>query len=159
MYKKELKGYFILVFMKTGVYIYYCDNCNSEFPSITHLNRHNKTAKHIKLDGQSKPIKCIHCNGDFTEEGYKIHSERNKLYWKHKNDDNYKFVTDECSCNNFLFFNKRYSKYKHIIPEANSYISRWREKCDTYSDYSSATSSDNSSEEETEQNICITITD
>ncbi len=137
--------------MKTGYFIHYCDNCNAEFPSITHLNRHKKTAKHIKIESLDKPKTCIHCNKSFTEEGYKIHCERNELYWKHKNEDRYKFITDECSCNNYLFFEKRYATYKELVPLANEYIRKWRFKCETYSDYSSCS-------EEEEQNICMKIT-
>jgi len=145
--------------MITKYNIYFCDNCNGKFPSITHLNRHIKTTKHIKIDALEKSIRCIHCNTMFTEKGYENHCKRNDLYWKHKKLSKYKFITDECSCNNFLFYNQRFASYKEVIEEANNWILKWRPKCNTYSDYSSATSSDNSSEEETEENICITITD
>ena len=136
--------------MKTGVDLYYCDNCGISCPSITHFNRHKKTNKHKKNEKLDRPITCKHCNETFTIEGYERHKKRNKLFWEHKKIDKWNFITDECTCNNFLFFDRRYARYGEIITEANDYILKYRYKCETYSDYTSCSSHSNTSESESD---------
>lgn len=143
--------------MKIGYNIYFCDNCNVEFPSITHLRRHEKTTKHKKKLESCKDIHCKYCNNYFSEEGYKIHSERNELFWKHKENSEYKFITDECSCNNFIFYEQRYAKYNYVVKEANDWIKKWRPKCESYSDYLSSSESSGSSDDDSSANLQINV--
>ena len=48
-------------------------------------------------------VECKHCNGKFTHEQYKQHKSHNVLLWVSNNP-----IYKDCSCNNFVYNNKRF---------------------------------------------------
>ena len=73
----------------------YLNHCNSK--------KYKKMYKAVQEDPNS--IKCEHCNQKFSEEGYKIHCERNKPLWDMQKIGCCMMM----SCNNFKADRKRYS--------------------------------------------------
>lgn len=48
-------------------------------------------------------VECKHCGGVYTKEQYKQHKEHNQLLWVSNNP-----IYNDCSCNNFIYNNKRF---------------------------------------------------
>jgi len=72
----------------------YFKHCNSK--------KYKKMYKAVQEDANS--IKCEHCNQKFSEEGYKLHCERNKPLWDMQKIGSCMMM----SCNNFKEDSKRY---------------------------------------------------
>jgi len=68
-------------------------------------------------------IECKHCNGRFTKEQYEKHKNRNiMLQWS--NDPIYK----DCSCNNFVYNNKRFETLAELKAYAECRYDSGRKK-------------------------------
>ena len=73
--------------------------------------RHCKSHRHIKLKEATLEHHCKYCNNTFSEEGYKVHKERNHRLWELKDKGSAK----EMTCNTFIFDNKRCSSMEEVI--------------------------------------------
>ena len=83
--------------------------------TLAHWKQHIKTKKHSLNKAISQNlteecrVDCKHCGESFSKKQYDIHEERNKLLWLMKTDvNNFK----DCSCNNFIYNEKRFSDIK-----------------------------------------------
>ena len=72
-------------------------------------SKHQKLLKAVNEDPNS--IKCKHCNQRFSEEGYKIHSGRNKPLWDFQKIGSCMMMT----CNNFKEGGKRYETIDEYV--------------------------------------------
>tara|TARA_R110000851_G_scaffold331732_1_gene506374 strand:- start:13 stop:870 length:858 start_codon:yes stop_codon:yes gene_type:complete len=88
--------------------------CYGSAKYIAHIN----TKKHILNTVISKNltddlvVKCKHCSVIYTKEQYKLHQQRNSLFWSMR----YKYT--QSSCNNFTYEGKRFIN----IPTLNDYM-------------------------------------
>ena len=81
----------------------------------THYKKHLQNAKHLKnkekVEKCDDSIKCKYCNKLFSVEGFKLHSERNKLLWTAKDGGGYKDII----CNNFIAGkNRRFNNIQEL---------------------------------------------
>lgn len=109
--------------------LYWCDKCFKDVVDENDsINRiyfscysnqqwasHLKSKKHIKfcklVEEDDEKVLCKHCNKDFTNEGYKIHKERNNKLWDLQNRGGYKHL----KCNNFFTKAKRYENLEDYM--------------------------------------------
>ena len=68
-------------------------------------------------------IECNHCNGRFTIEQYKHHKAHNVLLWVSNNP-----IYKDCSCNNFVYNNKRFEDLNVLRAYAESRYENGRKK-------------------------------
>jgi len=109
---------------------------SSSFDSKVHLDAHLKTDKHKKnvalinaLNGKLEwKVECKHCVNSFSAEGYKVHKNRNKMFWLLTDKSNFK------SCNNIVCNGKRFASFNCLRKYKDEYETyTWRKK--TYNKY------------------------
>ena len=113
------------------------DTQTASFDGTTNLNKHFETKKHLKqmeeLEKQKTngdAILCKECNKYFTKEAYKVHRDRNRMFY---------FLIDRkgngfISCNNFVLNNRRFASYSSLVSYKLNYEEYlWRKK--TYNKY------------------------
>tara|TARA_R110000772_G_scaffold81715_1_gene173668 strand:- start:33 stop:884 length:852 start_codon:yes stop_codon:yes gene_type:complete len=122
--------------MKESRYVFYCDSCYTTKNGIRkeldpdsvesciyrqpfrcikkeQWGKHLKTEKHIRNITNANNIKdellneCKHCGVRLDDRSYKIHTERNYMYWASKGFS----YTKDCSCNNFILDGKRFNTF------------------------------------------------
>ena len=135
---------------------YFCDFCNvnrtifhdedkrctienhiASFTGLVHLKSHFETKKHLKqmeeLEKQKTSgdaILCKECNKYFTKEAYKIHHDRNRMFYLLIDKKGNGFI----SCNNFVLNNRRFASYSSLVSYKVNYEEYlWRKK--TYNKY------------------------
>ena len=70
-------------------------------------------------------VECKHCNGKFTHEQYKEHKSYNVLLWVSTNP-----IYKDCSCNNFVYNNKRFDDLNVLRAYAVNRYDTGRKKYD-----------------------------
>lgn len=122
--------------MKESRYVFYCDSCfttkngtrkeldpdsvetciyRQPFRCVKKEQwvKHLKTEKHIRNITNSNNIKdelvneCKHCGVRLDDRSYKIHTQRNYMFWASKGFP----YTKDCSCNNFILDGKRFNTF------------------------------------------------
>tara|TARA_R110000803_G_scaffold47685_1_gene99357 strand:+ start:328 stop:936 length:609 start_codon:yes stop_codon:yes gene_type:complete len=109
----------------------------ASFDGTTNFKKHLETKKHLKQMEELQKQKesglskyCKYCKMDFTEEAYRIHHDRNRMFYLLIDKKSNGFV----SCNNFVLNNKRFTSWNSISAYKILYQEyQWKKK--TYNKY------------------------